>query len=76
MPTILTADGQKLVPVDHKALMFARSRRGWSQYHVARLAGISRSYLSEVERGKKTPRYLVVKAIAEALEVPMDEITV
>lgn len=46
-----------------------RERSGRTQDAIAGLAGISRDYLGQVERGRKTPSTDVVKAVAAALRV-------
>lgn len=48
----------------------ARSRRGFTQVHLAKLAGINQGYLSSIERGDRTPRRDTLRAIAVALDVP------
>jgi transcriptional regulator with XRE-family HTH domain len=44
-----------------------RKNRGLSQEVLAELAGISRSFLSEVERGSTTPSLDTMQKIADAL---------
>ncbi|MBY6800095.1 helix-turn-helix transcriptional regulator [Clostridium botulinum] len=46
-----------------------REEKNISQSKLAILAGISRSYVSEIEAGKKTPSLDMLERIAEALEV-------
>ncbi|NEZ47696.1 helix-turn-helix transcriptional regulator [Clostridium niameyense] len=46
-----------------------REEKNISQSKLAILAGISRSYVSEIEAGKKTPSLDMLEKIAEALEV-------
>ncbi|MBO0539041.1 XRE family transcriptional regulator [Clostridium botulinum] len=46
-----------------------REEKNISQSKLAILADISRSYVSEIEAGKKTPSLDVLEKIAEALEV-------
>lgn len=47
-----------------------RQERGYSQEELSEIAGISRDYLSEIERTKKVPSLKRLLQIAEALEVP------
>ena len=47
-----------------------RLERGYSQEELSEIAGISRDYLSEIERTKKIPSLKRLLQIAEALEVP------
>ena len=51
-----------------------RIRRGLSQEQVARLAGLSKSYLSEMENGKRLPppRRTAIR-IAQAMELAQPE---
>ncbi|MBY6758611.1 helix-turn-helix transcriptional regulator [Clostridium botulinum] len=46
-----------------------REEKNISQSKLAILASISRSYVSEIESGKKTPSLDILERIAEALEV-------
>ncbi|KEI87633.1 helix-turn-helix transcriptional regulator [Clostridium botulinum] len=46
-----------------------REEKNISQSKLAMLAGISKSYISELEAGKKTPSLDMLEKIAEALEV-------
>lgn len=47
-----------------------RQERGYSQEELSEIAGISRDYLSEIERTKKIPSLKRLLQIAEALEIP------
>lgn len=47
-----------------------RQERGYSQEELSEIAGISRDYLSEIERTKKVPSLKRLLQIAEALEIP------
>lgn len=47
-----------------------RHERGYSQEELSEIAGISRDYLSEIERTKKIPSLKRLLQIAEALDVP------
>jgi transcriptional regulator with XRE-family HTH domain len=42
-----------------------------SQERLAELAGIHRTYVSEVERGKVSPGLDVAKKLADALGIPL-----
>lgn len=46
-----------------------RSRRMMTVEALAKKAGISKSTLSDIENGKKDPRYLTLAFIAEALGI-------
>lgn len=54
-----------------KAIKLCRTQRDLSQVELASMAGISVSYLSLLERGKRDPTFSTVEEIANALEVPV-----
>ncbi|WP_074011046.1 helix-turn-helix domain-containing protein [Numidum massiliense] len=49
-------------------LIDTRQSKGLTQQHVACLAGISRSYYSQIESGAKTPGKETAKKVAHALQ--------
>lgn len=49
-----------------------RERRGLTQQELARRAGISKPYLSQIETGKRQGTIETLSALARSLEVPMD----
>ena len=54
-----------------EALRLVRSFHDLSQIDLARLLNISRSYLSEVESGKKTPSLGLLDSYATVFEIPI-----
>ena len=46
-----------------------REAKGWSQEDYADRAGIHRTYVSDIERGKRNPTVTVVEKLAKPLEV-------
>lgn len=60
--------------IDTQKLLNIRNARGAHQIDLAKAAGISRTYLSEIETGKKTPSKPVIAALATALSTPSDPI--
>ena len=50
-------------------IKYYRNLKGYSQEKLSELSGISSDYLSEIERGKKTPSLKRLILIAEALEI-------
>lgn len=46
-----------------------REAKGWSQEDYADRAGIHRTYVSDIERGKRNPTILVVEKLAQPLGV-------
>lgn len=51
-----------------------REQRGYNLSQFAKMAGISPSYLSEIEREAKQPSLKTVARIAETLNVPKDQL--
>ena len=51
-----------------------RITSGRSQESVAEAAGLSVQFLRRVERGTGNPSYLTLRAIAGALEIPLDRL--
>ena len=52
-------------------LKILRKFRGLTQAQLAKLAGLSRPYLTEIETGKKDGSLRAMKALAKVLEVPV-----
>ena len=46
-----------------------REAKGWSQEDYADRAGIHRTYVSDIERGKRNPTVTVVEKLAKPLGV-------
>ena len=46
-----------------------RKALGWSQYRLAKEAGITQSFMNEIENGKKSPSVDVFFRICEVLEI-------
>jgi transcriptional regulator with XRE-family HTH domain len=55
-----------------QAIQLARSKRKLSQAALAKRAGISVSYLSLLERGRRDPPLSTIQRIAAALVVPVE----
>jgi transcriptional regulator with XRE-family HTH domain len=54
----------------------ARIDRGWRQRDLQAATGLSQKYLSEIESAKVDPRVSIVKRIARALGVPIEQLVV
>ena len=54
-----------------KAIKLCRTQRGLNQSELANIAGVSVSYLSLLERGKRDPAFSTVEEIANALDIPV-----
>lgn len=46
-----------------------REAKGWSQEDFADRAGIHRTYVSDIERGRRNPTISVVEKLAKPLDV-------
>lgn len=55
-----------------QAIQLARSKRKLSQVALAKRAGISVSYLSLLERGRRDPPLSTIQRIAAALVMPVE----
>ncbi len=51
-----------------------REEKGWSQEDYADWAGIHRTYVSDIERGRRNPTVMVVEKLAEPLGVKAGEL--
>ena len=51
-----------------------RKGRTWSQEDLAFESGLHRTYISGIERGARNPTVLVLKELADALEVSPDRL--
>lgn len=49
----------------------ARTEIGISQYKLAALADIDRSYISQLENGLVNPTFSLLLSLAKALQVPL-----
>jgi transcriptional regulator with XRE-family HTH domain len=50
-------------------IRFIREKKGWVQEDLSIVSKISRTYLSEIERGLKSPTIVTLEKIAKALKV-------
>jgi len=55
-----------------KALRISRAARGVSQKELAAKAGVSASYVSLIEGGKREPTFKSLRNLSDALGVPFD----
>ena len=53
-----------------KALRIARAASGLQQQDLARRAGLTPSYVSLVEMGKRNPSVGAIKKLSQALQIP------
>ena len=59
---------------DENPIRVWRQHRGLTQQQLAGAAGIDKSYLSQIETGKRGGSAKVLRAIANALDVDLDDI--
>ncbi len=76
------ADGEELIPAHvpyaimdgENPIKVWREYRGLTQQDLAQAAGISASYLSQIETGKREGTTAVLQAIARALNLTLDDV--
>ena len=51
-----------------------RKKRGWTQVEMAERVGIDRSFLADVERGKRNASILTLEVIAEGLRISLSQL--
>lgn len=51
-----------------------RTEKGWSQEYLAEATNLHRTYISQLERGLKSPSVRVLSQIATALDITMSEL--
>lgn len=51
-----------------------REGKGWSQDKLSEVSGLHRTYISGIERGVRNPTIEIAHQLAEALEVPVNEL--
>ena len=64
---------QRLVSGESPIRVF-REYRGLTQTQLAKAAKIARPYLSEIESGRKRGSVSILKSIAAALELDLDDV--
>lgn len=53
-----------------------RLEKGWSQYKLAEMSGVSQPTICQIENGnRKYPTYENIKKLAKALEISIEELT-
>lgn len=74
---IFTAEEtRRMVMDDVPALTILRERKDLTQAALAVSAGISKTYLNEIEKGKKPGSVEAIRKLAVALGVPMDVLAI
>ncbi len=60
-----------MATINRAALRAIRERSGLTVSELARLSGVSQPHISNIESGVRGARAPIIKALADALEVPM-----
>lgn len=58
-----------------KRVRALRLTRGWTQVEMADFLAMDRSYLSEIETGKKDPSLTMLKTLATGLKTTVSKLT-
>jgi transcriptional regulator with XRE-family HTH domain len=69
-------DGTGIIRVVAETVRRARKAAGLSQEELALEAGLDRTYISQVERGKRNVTIVVLARIAKALKTTPDRLLV
>lgn len=64
---------ERLLTKEHPVKIF-REYRGMTQEKLAKKADVARAYIAQIEGSGKSPSVTVLKSIARALDVDLDEI--
>jgi transcriptional regulator with XRE-family HTH domain len=56
-----------------KEIQRLRTHKSWSQEYLAEITGLHRTYISQLERGLKSPSIRVLSHITNALNITMSE---
>jgi transcriptional regulator with XRE-family HTH domain len=67
---LLTGQKKGLRPKMEMQLKFIREAKGMTQDHLGSLAGLSKSFISQLETGARQPSTDTLSALATALDVP------
>lgn len=51
-----------------------REQKGYSIEYLANIANIDRTYISDIEKGKRNVSLLIIEKLAKALEVNIQEL--
>lgn len=64
----------KLLKTFGRSIRSYRKQRGMSQEDLAEASGLSRNYVSDIERGVRNPSLLALIGITRALRMPLREL--
>ena len=66
----MTLEEENQLKVLGENLRKFRTEKGFSQESFAEMSQLDRTYISGLERGKRNPSYLIIKRLANVLEIP------
>ena len=58
----------------HRILKYLRLYSNYTQQELSELIGFSKSYISEVETGKKEPSFLMLNSYSKIFAIPVSKI--
>src|SRR6266536_6587852 len=67
-------DQRALVAAIGRLVRLSRAKRGMTRRQLAQASGASERYLAQIEGGQGNPSVIILKSIAEALDVPIIEL--
>ena len=70
----MQAAAAKLLKTFGRSIRSYRKQRGMSQEDLAEKSGLSRNYISDIERGVRNPSLLALIGIAKALRMPLRDL--
>ncbi|MBR2139397.1 MAG: helix-turn-helix transcriptional regulator [Phascolarctobacterium sp.] len=74
----LIGRGDVVFSLEHKKIglnvLNHRRMKGWTQEDLSAKSGVSRSRISDIERGRQTPKLDTIMMIAKALEIDYVEL--
>ncbi len=57
-----------------KKVNFLREQKGYSIEYLANIANIDRTYISEIEKGKRNVSLMIIEKLSKALDVNIQEL--
>lgn len=73
-PVIQSQSDESFAAEVGRLVRLGRAKRGMTRRQLAEVAGASERYLAQIEGGQGNPSVVMLKSIAEGLEVPVDEL--
>jgi transcriptional regulator with XRE-family HTH domain len=67
----MQASEAKLLKTFGRSIRSFRKQRGLSQEDLAESSGLSRNYISDIERGVRNPGLLALISLSRALRLPL-----